>query len=354
MNLKKYFLTALGFFILNSTAYADVQFGDSGAEVEELQRLLTEKNYLDGVDGVFGELTEQALKNFQRDNNLIMDGICGAETLNKLRATSENILQFGSMGNKVTELQNILIQLNHLEGDADGYFGAATETALKNFQAANNLIVDGICGEMTFNLLNNAEFLETATITGDGGVAEIGDIIKSGMHGEGVVHLQEILINRGFLDGDADGWCGAATVAAICDFQRSAGLPADGVCGISTYAALENSQYATRDTSWQRAVEAFPKFSKTIFVEATAYSADDPSANSHYTASGTLIRRGIIAVDPNVIPLGTRVYIPDYGEAVAEDTGSAIKGNKIDIAFDTLEEAMQFGRQNLQIYIISD
>ena len=98
----------------------------------------------------------------------------------------------------------------------------------------------------------------------------------------------------------------------------------------------------------------FPKFKQTIYVDATAYSADDPLFAGNLTASGTKVRHGIIAVDPNVIPLGTKVYIPGYGEAIAEDTGGSIIGNRIDIAFDTYEEAMRFGRQSLQIYIIAD
>ena len=64
------------------------------------------------------------------------------------------------------------------------------------------------------------------------------------------------------------------------------------------------------------------------------------------------MRHGEIAVDPAVIPLGTRVYIPGYGEAVAEDIGSSIRGNKIDVAFDSLEEVMQFGRQEIEIFIL--
>ena len=60
----------------------------------------------------------------------------------------------------------------------------------------------------------------------------------------------------------------------------------------------------------------------------------------------------MIAVDPNFIPLGTRVYIPGYGEAVAEDIGGDIKDNRIDIAFDTYEEALAFGRRDLELYIL--
>lgn len=89
---------------------------------------------------------------------------------------------------------------------------------------------------------------------------------------------------------------------------------------------------------------------RVMYVTATAYSALDPG-NSPYTATGTRVRHGVIAVDPAVIPLGTRVYIPDYGEAVAEDIGWGIQGHMIDVAFDTHEEALMFGRQVIEIYV---
>ena len=95
------------------------------------------------------------------------------------------------------------------------------------------------------------------------------------------------------------------------------------------------------------------QYGRVMYVEATAYSPQDPGLGK-YTARGNLVTYGIISVDPNVIPLGTRVYIPGYGEAVADDTGGAIIGNRIDIAFDTHEEALRFGRQSIEIYIIED
>ena len=76
----------------------------------------------------------------------------------------------------------------------------------------------------------------------------------------------------------------------------------------------------------------------------------DPGMNLH-TATGKFLRRGIIAVDPSFIPLGTRGFIPGYGDATADDIGYAIKGNRFDIAFDTHEEALLFGRRSLEIYI---
>lgn len=90
---------------------------------------------------------------------------------------------------------------------------------------------------------------------------------------------------------------------------------------------------------------------RVLYVTATGYSALDPG-NSPYTATGTLVRHGVIAVDPSVIPLGTHVFIPDYGEAIAEDIGWGVKGNMIDVAFDTHEEALMFGRQEIEIYIM--
>lgn len=98
-------------------------------------------------------------------------------------------------------------------------------------------------------------------------------------------------------------------------------------------------------------VNDFEYEGEAVWVEATGYSAFDPG-NTSTTATGTLVRHGVIAADPDFIPLGSRVYIPGYGEAIAEDVGGAIIGNRIDVAFDTHEEALEFGRQEIEIYIL--
>ena len=67
---------------------------------------------------------------------------------------------------------------------------------------------------------------------------------------------------------------------------------------------------------------------------------------------GTRARYGEIAVDPNVIPLGTTVYIPGYGVARAEDTGSAILGNRVDLCMLDYNECMAFGRRTVLVYIL--
>lgn len=84
-----------------------------------------------------------------------------------------------------------------------------------------------------------------------------------------------------------------------------------------------------------------------IHVEATAYSGHS------ITATGTKPKWGTIAVDPTVIPYGTKVYIPKFDMVfTAEDCGGAIKGNKIDIFMNSKNESYTWGRRNIEIYIL--
>ncbi|MCM3396401.1 3D domain-containing protein [Oceanobacillus profundus] len=94
---------------------------------------------------------------------------------------------------------------------------------------------------------------------------------------------------------------------------------------------------------------------KTISVEATAYTAYC-SGCSGITATGIDLKANpyekVIAVDPNVIPLGTKVFVEGYGHAVAADTGGAIKGNKIDIHVPTKDQAYNWGRKVVEVTIL--
>lgn len=95
-------------------------------------------------------------------------------------------------------------------------------------------------------------------------------------------------------------------------------------------------------------------YSKKMTMTATAYSAFRKDGSYGITASGMTARYGIIAVDPKVIPLGTRVYVEGYGYAIAGDTGGVIKGNKIDLCFEKPnKELMAFGRKSLTVYILN-
>jgi 3D (Asp-Asp-Asp) domain-containing protein len=86
---------------------------------------------------------------------------------------------------------------------------------------------------------------------------------------------------------------------------------------------------------------------------ATAYTASTATAYpTGYTATGVLAHEGIVAVDPHVIPLGTTMFIPGYGIAVAADTGGAIIGHRIDLCMDRYGDAVNFGRQTVSVYIL--
>ena len=82
---------------------------------------------------------------------------------------------------------------------------------------------------------------------------------------------------------------------------------------------------------------------RTLTVTATGYSLPG------HTATGLPVGFGVVAVDPAVIPLGTRLTIPGYGEGVAADTGTAVQGTTIDLWFPTLADAMAWGRRTVTV-----
>lgn len=94
---------------------------------------------------------------------------------------------------------------------------------------------------------------------------------------------------------------------------------------------------------------------KEIYMQATGYTAYCNGC-SGTTATGINLRSNpnqkVIAVDPKIIPLGTKVHVEGYGYAVAADTGGAIKGNKIDLFFPEKQTAINWGRQNVKVKIL--
>ncbi|MFH1783620.1 MAG: 3D domain-containing protein [bacterium] len=94
---------------------------------------------------------------------------------------------------------------------------------------------------------------------------------------------------------------------------------------------------------------------KKMYVTATAYYPGDPMCKPYdgfTTAIGMKLERGLVAVDPKVIPLRSRLYIPKYGYAYAADTGGMIKGKRIDVCVADSDAAYRFGRQSLLVYIL--
>ena len=175
--------------------------------------------------------------------------------------------------------------------------------------------------------------------------------IERGQRGHHVSKVQTMLKHQGFLHDSVDGIYGHNTEQAVRKFQKSKGLAVDGRVGPATMGALEKAGNRKGSESKKNSNGAPSKYSKVITVEATAYSSQDPG-NGNYTATGSRLKKGIVSVDPKLIPLGTRLYIEGYGYAVADDVGGAIKGHRIDLAYDSRSEALQFGRQTVKVYVL--
>ena len=114
--------------------------------------------------------------------------------------------------------------------------------------------------------------------------------------------------------------------------------------GIGDYAALSSVAARSIEGTLRMAASA-------LSMVATAYTANCYGC-SGVTATGRPAGHGIVAVDPRVIPLGTHVYIPGYGHAIAGDTGGAIVGNRIDLGFNSHSDAMSFGRRSIVVYLL--
>lgn len=114
--------------------------------------------------------------------------------------------------------------------------------------------------------------------------------------------------------------------------------------GIGEYASFEHLAKRSIDSTYRLATSA-------LTMIATAYTANCFGC-SGITAIGRAAGHGIVAVDPRVIPLGTHLYIPGYGQAVAGDTGGAIRGNRIDLGFNSHGDAMSFGRRPITVYVL--
>ena len=123
-------------------------------------------------------------------------------------------------------------------------------------------------------------------------------------------------------------------------------------------AAREAQAAAEKEAAEQAAAQAATTqpVGQTFIMESTAYSSDPADALGGGTVTATgqnlLTNPMAVAVDPNVIPLGTRLYVEGYGEAIASDTGGAIKGNIVDVHFSTYEQCIQWGRRQVKVTIL--
>lgn len=113
---------------------------------------------------------------------------------------------------------------------------------------------------------------------------------------------------------------------------------------------------STATTSKSATSTAKPVVKKEFIMQSTAYTAFCKGC-SGITKTGINLKKNpqakVIAVDPKVIPLGTKVYVEGYGEAIAGDIGGAIKGNRIDVFVPNHGRALQWGRKTVKVQILN-
>jgi 3D (Asp-Asp-Asp) domain-containing protein len=176
-----------------------------------------------------------------------------------------------------------------------------------------------------------------------------------GSRGNEVVQLQETLNGKGYWCGPADGIFGPNTYQGVTNFQRDAGLDVDGIVGPNTRQALGLTDASNTASSGSTVSRSGSARGRVITMVATAYDGCYECNKPYYgypSYIGLPLARGIVAVDPKVIPMGTKLYVEGYGQAIAADQGNAIKGNRIDLFFDTHQQALNYGMKTVKVTIL--
>lgn len=354
-------------------AGAAVEYGDRGNTVLQAQRLLIARGYMAGsADGIYGRQMEQAVKRFQKEQGLPESGVMDRRTLQVLirsrnmskegkphsssyQPMNKEPLKKGTKGDGVKHVQELLMKTGYLSGQADGSYGEYTEYAVQIFQDHAGLPVTGRVDDATLKALEEKDRYEKV----ENGKEKKDIVAKRGDKGEAVRNIQHLLINQGYLIDSADGTYGNNTEYAVKSFQKEQGISVTGkVDGVTLAAIRENNKRFTVSAGQEKkgqgagsGQEAPSRYIRVILMMSTAYSTEDPGS-SLYTARGHRLRRGYVAVDPKVIPLGTNLYVEGYGYAVADDTGGLIKGNRIDLAVDSYAEAIAYGVKDVQVYVL--
>ncbi|MGM0843222.1 MAG: ubiquitin-like domain-containing protein [Bacillota bacterium] len=130
----------------------------------------------------------------------------------------------------------------------------------------------------------------------------------------------------------------------------------DKIINVGTKVLVAQVSRGSSSSNSSATTSAAPSGGREFYVSSTAYTASCNGC-SGYTATGLNLKSNpnvkVIAVDPSVIPLGTKVYVEGYGYAVAADTGGAIKGNKIDVFFPSKSDAYRWGRKTIKVKILN-
>lgn len=242
--------------------------GISGTDVRELQGRLRELGYMEKATGNFGEETEAAVKEFQKNNDLTVDGKVGEYTREMLYSEDAKAksLSYGEKSDKVRTYQKRLYRLGYLTSEPDGTFGRDTVNAVKMFQQQNGLIVDGHIGPMTKDLLMSDQ--AQASVIG------VGD------NNSTVTKIQARLRELGYLNSKATGYFGSSTEAAVLGFQKQNGLSRDGKVGKTTMRTLFSSS----------AKSAPSDYVEPVVDNSSSSSPSSGSSSSSASSGGSLDR----------------------------------------------------------------
>ncbi|MBQ9030175.1 MAG: peptidoglycan-binding protein [Parasporobacterium sp.] len=256
--------------------------GSNGDEVVKVQQALAALGYLTApADGDYGWYTAAAVEDFQRANDLYVDGVAGPYTLGVLfsgnaaaapgstsapgstasQETSQDpeteeepenaetpedageSLTIGSTGEAVKKVQQALAELGYLTAPVDGDYGQYTAGAVTAFQRANNLYVDGVAGPYTKQVLFSADAVPADSAPEDG-EGDDSEVLTIGSTGEKVSKVQQLLSDLGYPDVTVDGDYGQFTANAVKVFQRTNGLSVTGDVDPETARKLESDPKA--------------------------------------------------------------------------------------------------------------
>ena len=218
--------------------------------------------------------------------------------------------------NQIQELVNIKNQLN--QGNKQALWGAIAQTALE--RVGNAELVNDIASAAT-----QVSTVKDLTNGNTGIIKTLGSTVRDQVEGKVQAEVTDRL----------SGYQNELALLSVL-FNNSAAL--------TPKAAEANNSLAG----------APQNYSKMIDMTATAYGPGplDNGKWNDLTYMGGKVKKGVVAVDPNVIPMGSKLWIEGYGEAIAEDQGSAIKGNRIDLAFNTRQQALDYGIQKVKVYVL--
>lgn len=235
----------------SSASSSPTQAYTDSTTVKSAQTMLKALGYYSGsITGNIGEKTETAIRRFQKEFDLSVDGIPGPQTMAKLESvyksgsastsssSGSSGLKLGSSGAAVRDLQTDLTTLGYYWADITGSFGAKTEAAVKLFQEKNNLTVDGVAGTKTLAAIASAIARKGATSSASSSAS---GVLKLDSQGSNVATLQENLKQLGYYYASITGNFGSKTEAAVKLFQEKNGLTADGVAGAKTLAAIASA-----------------------------------------------------------------------------------------------------------------